>query len=49
VDLLVDEAELERRRARFRPLKKPVNGSWLRRYRALVTNASQGAVLGEPA
>ncbi len=48
VDLLVDEAELERRRARFKPLKKPVNGSWLKRYRALVTNASRGAVLREP-
>ena len=48
VDLLVDEEELERRRARFKPLKKPVEGSWLRRYRALVTNASRGAVLHEP-
>ncbi len=48
VDLLVDEAELEKRRARFKPLKKPVNGSWLKRYRALVTNASRGAVLREP-
>ena len=48
VDLLVDEAELARRRARFKPLKKPVNGSWLKRYRALVTNASRGAVLREP-
>ena len=48
VDLLVDEAELERRKARFKPLKKPVNGSWLKRYRALVTNASKGAVLREP-
>ncbi len=48
VDLLVDEVELERRKARFKPLKKPVNGSWLKRYRALVTNASKGAVLREP-
>jgi len=48
VDLLVDEEELERRRARFKPLKKPVEGSWLKRYRALVTNASRGAVLKEP-
>ncbi len=48
VDLLVDEAELERRRARFKPHKKPVHGSWLKRYRALVTNASRGAVLREP-
>ncbi len=48
VDLLVDEAELDRRKARFKPLKKPVSGSWLKRYRALVTNASKGAVLREP-
>jgi len=48
VDLLVDEEELEQRRARFKPLKKPVEGSWLKRYRALVTNASRGAVLKEP-
>ncbi len=48
VDLQVPEEELARRRASFRPLKKPVEGSWLKRYRALVTNASRGAVLREP-
>ena len=48
VDLLVGEAELARRRAEFKPLKKPVEGAWLKRYRALVTNASKGAVLKEP-
>ncbi len=48
VDLQVSEEELARRRASFRPLKKPVEGSWLKRYRALVTNASRGAVLREP-
>ncbi|WP_457631916.1 dihydroxy-acid dehydratase [Oceanithermus desulfurans] len=48
IELRVDEAELERRRARFRPKVKPVNGSWLKRYRALVTNAAHGAVLREP-
>ncbi len=48
VELLVPEDELARRRAAFRPLKKPVEGAWLRRYRALVTNASRGAVLRDP-
>jgi len=41
----VDEAELARRRAAFRPRKKPVASKWLRRYAALVTNAASGAVL----
>ncbi|WP_456412539.1 dihydroxy-acid dehydratase [Oceanithermus profundus] len=48
IELRVDEAELARRRARFKPKVKPVNGSWLKRYRALVTNAAHGAVLREP-
>jgi dihydroxy-acid dehydratase len=41
----VEEAELSRRRAGFQPVKKQVASSWLRRYAALVTNASRGAVL----
>ncbi|WP_457628917.1 dihydroxy-acid dehydratase [Oceanithermus sp.] len=45
LELKVGAEELARRRARFKPLKKPVNGSWLKRYRALVTNAAHGAVL----
>ena len=43
--LEVPEAELARRRAGFTPKKKAVGSSWLRRYAALVTNASKGAVL----
>jgi dihydroxy-acid dehydratase len=45
LNLDVDEAELSTRRAAFRPVKKQVSSSWLRRYAALVTNASSGAVL----
>ena len=41
----VEEAELARRRAAFRPVRKPVASKWLRRYAALVGNASGGAVL----
>ena len=33
------------RRATFKPLVKPLKSKWLRQYRALVTNASAGAVL----
>ena len=45
LELLVGEEELARRRATFKPLKKAINGSWLKRYRAMVSNASHGAVL----
>jgi dihydroxy-acid dehydratase len=37
--------EIAKRRDDFVPLKKPLNSSWLGQYRALVTNASSGAVL----
>jgi dihydroxy-acid dehydratase len=45
LSLDVDEAELSRRRAAFAPVRKQVASRWLRRYAALVTNASSGAVL----
>jgi dihydroxy-acid dehydratase len=41
----VAEEELVRRRAEFRPRRKEVRSSWLRRYAHLVTNAARGAVL----
>jgi dihydroxy-acid dehydratase len=41
---LSDEV-IEARRATFTPLVKPLKSKWLRQYRALVTNASSGAVL----
>ncbi|NWL01555.1 dihydroxy-acid dehydratase [Flavobacterium collinsii] len=41
---LTDE-EIKTRRENFKPLKKPLNSKWLSQYRALVTNASTGAVL----
>jgi len=41
---LSDEVIAERR-ANFTPLVKPLKSKWLRQYRALVTNASSGAVL----
>jgi len=39
------DTELARRREAFRPKKKAVASSWLRRYAHLVTNAAAGAVL----
>jgi len=45
ITLNVDEVELEKRRANFKPIKKELNSRWLKQYRALVTNASRGGVL----
>ncbi len=41
----LSEEEIAKRRADFTPLVKPLKSKWLRQYRALVTNASFGAVL----
>jgi dihydroxy-acid dehydratase len=43
--LAVPDAELARRREAFRPRKKEIRSSWLRRYAHLVTNAAKGAVM----
>src|SRR5512145_2877239 len=40
----VPDAELARRREKFRPRRKEIRSSWLRRYSLLVSNASNGAV-----
>ena len=45
IELRVPEEEIARRRAAFTPIVKPLESRWLRQYRALVTNASRGAVL----
>lgn len=39
------EEEIKRRKAEFVPVKKTLKSKWLGQYRALVTNASSGAVL----
>jgi dihydroxy-acid dehydratase len=41
----VPEGELARRRAAWRPPRKEIRSSWLRRYALLVSNASSGAVM----
>jgi dihydroxy-acid dehydratase len=48
VDLEVDEAELERRRAVWQPPPKPFDRGWLQIYRRNVGPLAQGAVLVEP-
>ena len=41
----VPDAELARRREGFRPPRKELRSSWLKRYALLVSNASAGAVM----
>ncbi|NJP29734.1 dihydroxy-acid dehydratase [Microbispora sp. SCL1-1] len=45
LDLLVDEAELERRRAAWRPPQPPATRGWVRLYSEHVMQADQGADL----
>ncbi|MGN1090189.1 MAG: dihydroxy-acid dehydratase, partial [Huintestinicola sp.] len=44
LQLNVDDAEIERRMAEFKPKKKELKG-YLKRYAALVTSSAQGAIL----
>ena len=41
----LSDEEIAKRKADFTPIVKPLKSSWLRQYRALVTNASNGAIL----
>ena len=41
----ISNEEISKRHANFTPIVKPLKSRWLRQYRALVTNASRGAVL----
>ncbi len=43
ITLEVSDEEISRRRETFRPIVKPVTG-YLKRYRSMVTSASQGAI-----
>ena len=45
LEVRLDDAEIAKRKAEFKPLVKPLESRWLKQYRALVTNASNGAVL----
>jgi dihydroxy-acid dehydratase len=48
LDLVVDEAELARRRAAWQPPAPKFRRGWLARYERLVTSAAHGAVLVPP-
>ncbi len=48
MDLLVDEAELEKRRAEFRMPERVLNSPFLKRYRRMVSSAAHGAVWRDP-
>jgi len=43
--LKCSDEELHRRRENFKPVAKELTSRWLRQYRKLVTNASNGAIL----
>jgi dihydroxy-acid dehydratase len=45
LEVNLSDEELAKRKANFKPIKKELKSSWLKQYRALVTNASNGAIL----
>lgn len=45
INALLSEDEITKRKADFKPIKKPLKSRWLRMYQRLVSNASSGAVL----
>jgi len=45
LEVELSDEEIARRKAIFKPKIKEIKGSWLKQYRQLVTNASNGAVL----
>ncbi|MBP5661317.1 MAG: dihydroxy-acid dehydratase, partial [Lachnospiraceae bacterium] len=48
IELLVDDAELEKRKEGFVPKETDIKSGYLLRYRELVTSAANGAVLKVP-
>ncbi len=45
LEVKLSQEEINKRKDAFKPLKKKLKSSWLGQYRALVTNASSGAIL----
>ena len=45
IEVNLSDDEIAKRKANFIPKVKNIKGSWLRQYRQLVTNASNGAIL----
>jgi dihydroxy-acid dehydratase len=44
IDILIDDAELEKRKKAFKPVKKDVSRGYLQRYSKIVKSAGDGAV-----
>ena len=45
INVELSDEEIAKRKATFKPKVKEIKGSWLKQYRLLVTNASNGAIL----
>jgi len=45
LEVRLSDEEIAKRKAAFKPIVKKLESRWLKQYRALVTNASNGAVL----
>jgi len=45
INVDLSDEEIAKRKTNFTPIKKELKSRWLKQYRALVTNASNGAVL----
>ena len=45
LELLISQEEFDARLKAFKPKEKPIKSSWLKRYRKLVKDASEGAIL----
>ncbi|MBO4632984.1 MAG: dihydroxy-acid dehydratase, partial [Lentisphaeria bacterium] len=45
INLKVSKAEIAKRRKNWKPLKKEIKSSWLRKYSKLATSADIGGVL----
>ncbi|NKQ41704.1 MAG: dihydroxy-acid dehydratase [Sulfurovum sp.] len=45
LEVRLGDEEIDRRKVDFKPLVKSLDNKWLKQYRALVTNASNGAIL----
>lgn len=45
INARLESSEIEKRKAQFKPIQKPLNSRYLAQYQKLVSNASNGAVL----
>lgn len=45
INAKLDDETIAKRKVNLKPVQKDVQGSWLKQYRQLVTNASNGAIL----